>query len=91
MKSLSTVERANLEQYIEIVKALDPELYVIKMALIESGVPPMAIIKIIRSLGNIALGTGYGKVSTIVQGKMITKVMGEESVKINEEIIVDTY
>jgi len=89
MRSLSTIERSNVEQFIETIRVLDPELYVLKMALMESGVPPMAVVKIIRSLGNIALGTGYGKVSTFVQDSRITQIKGEESVVVNEEIVVE--
>lgn len=88
MRSLTTIEQANIEQFTEAIRMLDPELYVIKMALMESGVPPTAIIKIIRSLGNIALGTGYGSVSTYVQDRKITQIKGEESIIVNEEISV---
>lgn len=81
----------NTEKFMETIKTLDPELYVVKMALIESGVPPMAIVKLIRSLGNIALGTGFGKVSVFIQDRKITQIKGEESVQVNELIIIDGY
>lgn len=89
MDSLPTVEQANLNSYYEVVRKFDPELYLIKIALKESGVNPMILPKIIRSLGNIAFGTGYGKIQVFMRERVITQVKGEESDDINEEAIID--
>jgi len=87
--SLPTIERVNLTNYMEVVRKLDPELYLIKMALEESGLNPMIIPKIIRTIGNLAIGTGYGKIQVFMQARVITQVKGEESDEINEEAIID--
>lgn len=89
MKSLSTVEQKNLDNYLEVVRSLDPELYLIKVALHETGINPMIIPKIIRSLGNLVYGTGYGKVQIHMQAKVITNIRGEESVEVNQNASIE--
>ena len=83
MNSLPTIERVNITNYLEVVRKLDPELYLIKIALHESGLDPMIMPAIIRSIGNLALGTGYGKIQIFMQSKIVTQIKGEESVEIN--------
>lgn len=89
MSSLPTIEQVNLQNYLEIVRTLDPELYLIKMALAETDVNPMIIPKIIRNISNLAIGTGYGKVQIFMFGTVITQVVAEESTKVNEPAVVD--
>jgi len=89
IESLPTTEQANIEKFYDVVRQFDPELYLIKLALKESGVNPMVIPKIIRQISNLASGTGYGKVQIFIQSKTITQVTGEESDKVNERAIVD--
>ena len=89
MKSLPTIDQVNLDVYWDVVRHLDPELYLIRMALTETGINPMILPKIIRSLGNLAIGTGYGKIQVFMQKRVITQVKGEESDEINEVAIVD--
>ena len=88
-ESLPTVEQANLESFYDVVRRLAPELYLIKLALKESGVNPMVLPKIIRQISNLASGTGYGKVQIFIQSKTITQVTGEESDRVNERAIID--
>jgi len=93
MKSLPTVEQANLDSYWNVVRKLDPELYMIKVALQETKVNPLIIPRFIRALGNLAYGTGYGQVRTFVQDNVVTQIKAEEtdnlvkSIVIKEEII----
>ena len=90
MNSLPTVEAANLDQYWDVIRRLDPELYLIKIALKETGLNPMLIPKIIRTIGNLAFGTGYGKVQIFMQARVVTQVKGEESDEVNERALIDT-
>ena len=87
--SLPTVESANLEQYYDVIRQLDPELYLIKLALKETGVNPMVLPKIIRSISNLALGTGYGKVQVIMESRTIKLIQGEEKTSVNEKAVID--
>lgn len=88
-ESLPTVEQANLDNFYDVVRKLDPELYLIKIALQETGVNPMILPRIVRSIFNLAEGTGYGKVQVFIQNKMITHVKGEESDEVNEKAVID--
>ena len=90
MNSLPTVEQMNLDAYWNVIRTLDPELYLIKIALKETGLNPMLIPKIIRTIGNLAFGTGYGKVQIFMQARVVTQVKGEESDEVNERALIDT-
>lgn len=81
--STPTLEAYNLEKYWEVVRKCDPELYLIKCVLTETGIAPMILPRIIRSLYNMAIGTKYGKVQIFMQNGVITMVKGEESDSIN--------
>jgi len=87
--SLPTIEESNLAAYWKVVRSLDPELYLIKIALAETGVNPTIIPRVIRALANLAYGTGFGKIQIFMQGGMITQIKPEESDKIDEPTIVD--
>ena len=87
--SLPTTEQANLDSYYDVIRKLDPELYLIKLALQESGVNPMILPKIIRQLGNLASGTGFGKIQVFMQQFVVTQIKGEESDEVNEKAIID--
>lgn len=89
MISLPTIDRVNLQNYLEVVRKLDPELFLIKIALIESGVNPMIVPQIIRAIGNLAIGTGFGRIQIFMQAKVITNIKPEENVVINERSITD--
>lgn len=88
-ESLPTTEQANVDKFNDVVRRLDPELYLIKLALKESGVNPLVIPKIIRAMANLATGTGYGKVQVIMESRVIKQVIGEEKTQVNEKAIVD--
>ena len=49
-ESLPTIERANIESYWEIVRQLEPEFYLIRMALQETDVNTMVLPKVIRGI-----------------------------------------
>lgn len=87
--SLPTAEQVNLDQYYNVLRKLDPELYLIKIALHETGLNPMIVPKIIRTIGNLAVGTGYGRVRVHMQARVVTNIVGEERSEINEDAIVD--
>lgn len=79
MNSLPTIEQTNLNSYLEIVRKLDPELYLLKMALLESKLDPMILIKIVRAIGNLTLGTGTGIVRVYMKESKIRNVQTEEN------------
>lgn len=89
MNSLPTIKQTNETQYLEVIRRLDPELYLIKIALEETKVDPGIIPHIIRSLYNLSVGTGYGKVQIFMQNRVITQLKGEESVEVNRQTLID--
>jgi hypothetical protein len=88
--SLSTVDQANLDVYMETVHKLDPELYYISLALNETGVNPLLIPQVIRALYNLAIGTGYGTITFEVQNGKLTNFLIKESDQneINKDILI---
>lgn len=87
--SLPTIEQVNLEKYWDIVRRLDPEFFLLKIALEETGVNPLILPKIIRSIHNLAIGTGSGKIQIFMEKTIITSVKGEETDLVKEKAIVD--
>ena len=89
MTNLPTTEQINKNNLLEVVRKLDPELYLIRIALDESGVNPMVIPKIIRTIGNLSIGTGFGKIQIFMQARIITNIKPEENVVVNESATLD--
>lgn len=79
----------NLEKFYDVVRQLNPELYLILMALEQSKVNPMVLPRIIRAIGNMYLGTKHGRVSIYMVNGKITHVEGIERDEIKEEAIVE--
>jgi len=44
----------------------------------------MILIPIIKTLGNLMLGSGHGKLEVFMQAKMIKNIVGQERVEVNE-------
>jgi len=89
MKSLPTVEKANLKKYWDVVRRLEPEYYLIRIALEETNVNPLILPRVIRAIANLHLGTKYGKITLFMQNGKITMIDGQESDKIDEEAVLE--
>lgn len=89
MKSLPTIDQLNEERFLQIVRQFNPELYLIHVALRETGVNPLILPKIIRSIGNLTFGTGFGKIQIFMHQFTITQIKGEESVEVQEKASVE--
>ena len=87
--SLPSVEQSNLDRYWDIVRRLDPEFYLIKLSLQETGVNPSFLPKIIRAINNLAMGTGYGKVQVFISNKRVTQIKNEESDQVEQDVLID--
>jgi len=86
-------EQENNEKiFYDALRKIDPELYIIKIALNEyPEVPPMVIPKFIKALGNLMIGEGYGNVQTFVQERVVTQIKGQETILVNERSIKKHY
>lgn len=91
MKSLPNIDTQNQEKLYEVVKSLNPELYMIAVALDETGINPIVIPHIIRTLGNLTLGTGHGVVQVYMQAKVIKNIKSEENTKLEEPALLDNF
>ena len=87
--SLSSIEQVNLEKYWDVVRQLEPEYYLLRLALKQTGVNPLILVRVVRSLSNMAFGTGYGKVVTYMQNKTVTNVEGVETDRVEERVIIE--
>jgi hypothetical protein len=83
MEDRQRIEQENEKQYWEVLKQLDPELFLIKLALEESGVNPRIIPRVIRGIANMGYGTGHGRISIYMTNKEITAVRIEENDRID--------
>lgn len=88
-KSLPNAEEVNNEQFLDVIRKADPELYMIKIALEETGVNALVIPNIIRSIANLNFGSGFGEVQIIMREKIIMQLRNVESVILNEKATKD--
>lgn len=72
----------------QMLKIARPDVYVLMDLLDTTGVNYFVIFQIIRHLNSIALGNKYGSVTAQIENGTVTFVRGEESTKLNEELIV---
>lgn len=70
-----------------MLKDIRPELYVLMDILDTTEINPIIVFKVIRQLNNIIMGTKYGNVTIQVENGICTFVRGEESDKVNEQLI----
>ena len=87
-----TIEETNKQNLLEVIRKLDPEFYLLHATLDETGIQPMVLIKIIRAIGNLTLGTGTGIVRVYMKDKKIKNVQTEENFFIlgqGEEVLVE--
>ena len=90
MISLPTTEQANINKYWSIVRKLEPEFYMVRIALKETGINPLLLNPIVRAISNLAQGTGSGKIQIFMEKKKVTVIKGEETVYIQEEAVIDS-
>lgn len=79
-------QQQNLKVFKEMVKHLQPELYVLIDLLQETNINPLVIWKTTRALNNINIGTGWGKIEIEVMDRIVTFIRGTENDKLNEPI-----
>lgn len=83
-------DKLNQEQFLELLRVADPELYLIKMILNETKINPMILNHVLRSIGNLMIGTGYGTVKIYMQAKRVSNIEGTEKTLIEEETTIDS-
>lgn len=85
MNSLPTIEQINRSNFLNMLAQADPDLYMIKIALNETGVNPSILIPVIRAISNLSYD-GYGKVQIFMQARVITQIKPEASIEVNQSV-----
>lgn len=81
-------EQENNERiFKEALKKFRPDLFVIMDILDQTNINWFIVVKIMRQLNNVAMGTGYGQVKVDVQNGNVIFIKGEDSDRINEPLI----
>ena len=81
------VSKYNEDSFTQLLKHFRPELFVLSDLLDSTGINYLVIYQVIRHLNNIAMGNKYGNVTAQVENGIVTFVRGEESTKLNEDLI----
>ncbi len=90
MKNLSYEEEQfkNKQIFYELVKKLRPDVYVLMDLLDATGVNPFVLYKVIRQLNNIAIGSGWGEVTVLINNKKVIRVAGQDTEKMNDDVLL---
>ncbi len=74
----------NDQKFLDMLEIADPELYQLKVALAIAHLNPQILLPIIKTLGNLMLGSGHGELRVYMQAKMIKNVVSQENVKVEQ-------
>lgn len=82
-------ELQNNEQiFKEFVRRGRPDIYVLMELLDQTGVNSNVLLKVIRQIHELAVGTGYGKVTVEMENKTVTFVDGLERDRLQEPALI---
>ena len=77
----------NTEKYIALIKTLDPELYELKVALVETQINHQILLHLIRSLALIKNGSGYGEISVQIRDRKVGLIKATENIALDIPIM----
>ena len=81
-------EKKNNERlFREMIKDFRPDIFVLMDLLDETSINWFVVVKIIRQLSNLSLGTGYGVVTIEIQNGKVLFINGEDRDRLNEPLI----
>lgn len=63
-----------------------PDIYLLNMVLSETKIDPRILIPVIKMLGNMDMGNGFGAVNIIMRDHSVTMIKGEESIVVNTKV-----
>ena len=82
-------EKENNERiFNEMVQRVRPEIFVLMDLLDTTGVNPFIIYKTIRQLHNLAIGSGWGEVTILVNNKKAVRVSGIDTEKMDDDVLL---
>lgn len=80
----------NQRKFVELLKLVRPDLYVLMDILDQTNVNWFIITKIVRALNNVALGSGWGEVRIEIKNGRVLFVRGEDTDRLDEPLILST-
>jgi len=87
----SGMNKHNREKLLSVLTQLAPHLYRIQMALDTYKVNGELLPFIIRTIGNLNIGTGFGEITILVKGNKVTQIKGTESNVVGLPIMSDEH
>ena len=82
-------EKKNNERvFSEMVQRMRPDIFVLMDLLDQTGVNPFILYKVIRQLNNIAIGSGWGEVTVLVNNRKAVRVAGQDTEKMDDDVIL---
>ena len=82
-------EKINNERiFNEMVQRMRPDIFVLMDMIDKTGVNPFILYKVIRQLNNIAIGSGWGEVTVLVNNYKAVRVAGIDTEKMNDDVLL---
>ena len=75
--------------FSEMVQRIRPDIWVLMDTLNKTGVNPFILIKVIRQINNIAIGSRWGEVSVLINDGRVVRVAGIDTEKVNEPVLIE--
>lgn len=72
----------NVKVFSEMIQRVRPDIWVLMDLLDNTGVDPFILLKIVRQINNIAIGSAYGQVVVAIEKGVVRYVRGEDVDKI---------
>lgn len=82
------MEEHNKQKFLDALKLAMPEYHIVVTMMDQVKANPTILFHVMKHMGEIANGTGYGQVHIVIEEGMVRFVRGEHSTKLNEPVIV---
>ena len=89
MNSLASIAHHNTQIFWDMAKQLDPEFFLLRRTLQETKINPMILPKFLRSVFNVAVGTGYGKITLYMENGKVTMIEGTEKDRVEANALLE--
>jgi len=77
----------NNQKFMELIKVNMPEFYILADMVTKCQANPSILFHVIKHMGEIANGTGFGQVHIVIEEGVARFVRGEHSTRLNEPVI----
>lgn len=81
------MQESNKKKFLDSLKIVMPEYHIVVDMMDKIRANPTILFHVMKHMGEIANGTGYGQVHIIIEEGLVRFVKGEHSTKLNEPVI----